>query len=123
MAPSESDESDRDLGPYLKRSEGPRHPPGAFAYKVRGKNRRIEERWDKLCAMAPNNARRCFDHLARNPNGRPIDTDRVVALKGRLVGILQYEVASGARVWYVIDDSRMVVTVLDVHTGHPKQTE
>jgi hypothetical protein len=121
MAPDEPQKSAGDLGPYLKRPEGPRDPPGVFAYKVRGKNRSIEERWDKLCAMTPNNARRCFDHLARNPKGRPIDTDRVVALRGRLAGILQYEVASGTRVWYVVDDSRMAV--LEVHTGHPKQTE
>lgn len=79
--------------------------------------------WDALCATHANNARRCFDHLATDPRGRPTDTDRVTALQGRYEGLYQYEVGGAARIWYSVDDAAMVVKIHLVSSGHPKETE
>jgi len=35
----------------------------------------------------------------------------------------QYEVTGAARVWYRVDQENRVVEVVDVHLGHPKETE
>jgi len=35
----------------------------------------------------------------------------------------QYEVTSGGRLWYCIDDQRRVVWLTDAMPGHPKATE
>src|SRR5947209_1835551 len=65
--PTEPEQTNSRVGPYLERPEGPRDSMEKFPYQVRGKNRTIESNWDKLCASAPGNARNCFDHLARTP--------------------------------------------------------
>lgn len=121
------DESEREslLGasPYLRRPSGPRDTTSKFAFDVRSKNRSTEKDWDALCAAYRNNARRCFDHLAMTPRDRPIDEGRVTELKGRLAGVLQYEVGGAARVWYRVYDESRVVVVESVGIGHPKETE
>jgi hypothetical protein len=35
----------------------------------------------------------------------------------------QYEVMSGGRLWYCIDDGRRVIWLTDAMAGHPKATE
>jgi len=93
---------------------------------VRGKNRSVETQWGALCSSHTNNARRCFDHLARTPTDSPIDVGRVTELKGKDFedrGIWQYEVGSGARVWFKVDEERRIVTVVKAFTSHPKETE
>jgi len=112
-----------EAGPYLKRPEGPRDSPERFPFAVRGKNRSVERAWDALCAVSHNNARRCFDHLARTPRAHPIDAGRVGELQGPLAGVLQYEVTGAARVWYRVIDEDHVVVVQSVSIGHPKATE
>ncbi len=112
-----------DIGPYLKRPQGPRDWQGTFPYAVRGKNRGVEKDWDALCATSANNARRCFDFLATTPASRPIDTGRGNSLKGRLAGLQQYEVTGASRVWYRIHQEDAAVEVIRVSIGHPRETE
>lgn len=109
--------------PYLERPPGPRGTADPFPYDVRCKNRSAERDWDALCTGYRNNARRCFDHLATAPRDRPIDGSRLTELRGRLAGILQYEVGGAARVWYRVYDEQHIVVVEAVSIGHPKETE
>lgn len=114
------------IGPYLKRPRGARNPPGKFVYKVHAQNRSVEAQWEALCSSHKNNARRCYDHMARRPTERPIDAGRSGLLRGEHFekrGLWQYEVGAGARVWYSVDEVRHVVTVHAVHISHPKETE
>jgi hypothetical protein len=58
--------------------------------------------------------------------------DRHHRLKGRLgtgawKGVeyerWQYEVTSGGRLWYLVDDERRTAWVVYAGTGHPKETD
>ncbi len=124
--------SDRDAAkehagrkPYIDRPPGPRPPdaPRPFPYRVRANNRSVERDWDSMARTHATNLRKCFDHLATNPTGRPIDTGRVTALGGRLAGLYEYEVAGAARVVYKVDEAEKIVIVVLATLGHPKMTE
>jgi len=126
MANDEPNANAGRLPPYIKRPPGPR-PPGKFSYPVHAKNRSVETQWQALCSSYAQNARRCYDHMARTPSDRPRNLDRGMMLRGsrRLGGrrLFQYEVGGGARVWYTVDEERHIIIVQEVHIGHPKATE
>jgi hypothetical protein len=44
-------------------------------------------------------------------------------VQGKSLVQWQYEVTSGARIWYCPDPDEMIVWVVDVHPGHPKATD
>ncbi|TAK20692.1 MAG: hypothetical protein EPO26_16840 [Chloroflexota bacterium] len=95
-----------------------------FPYQVRCKNRRVAGDWENLAASYDNAARACFDWLATNAD--TVESDRCYPLKGREFerrGIWQYKISDGGRIWFTrIPDSPAVV-IIEVHTGHPKETE
>jgi hypothetical protein len=112
--------------PYVRRPAGPREPAGRFEYRVRAVNRSVADRWDQLAAQYASNARRCFDHLARTPLRPTLDADRcgpLLAKQFRDRGLWQHEVTGAARVWYRVDQESLLVEVVEVHRGHPKETE
>lgn len=43
--------------------------------------------------------------------------------KGATLERWQYEVTSGGRVWYLIDDDHRTIWITYAGTGHPKATE
>ena len=113
--------------PYVKRPPGPRVPTDlTFTYGVRAKNRSVEAGWDRLVVSHEGGIRTCFDHVATNPKGRPIDPERCHKLRPtKKLGyrdLWQYEVGGGARVWYSVDDDRHIVIIEEVHAGHPNRT-
>jgi hypothetical protein len=85
--------------------------------------------WDKVCAAAPANARAAWERITTDPRQRD---DRQHPLRGGLgartvngeeMEQWQYEVTSGGRLWYCIDDKRRTVWLTDAMPGHPKATE
>ncbi|WP_406401541.1 hypothetical protein OH805_20945 [Streptomyces sp. NBC_00879] len=87
--------------------------------------------WGELGGEAPGNTRRCFEALRCNPVSQA-DPDRQHRLRGRLAtGNLggreypqwEYEVTSGGRVRYLVDEPRRIVHLVYASTRHPKDTE
>jgi hypothetical protein len=53
-------------------------------------------------------------------------SDRCYPLRGPGIerrGIWQYKVTDGGRVWFARVPDESVVIILEVHAGHPKETE
>jgi len=85
--------------------------------------------WEKVCSTAPANARVACERITADPRHRD---DRQHPLRGSLgsrtvngeaLEQWQYEVTSGGRLWYCIDDQRRTVWLTDAMPGHPKVTE
>ena len=85
--------------------------------------------WDQVCSAAPANTRVAWERITTDPRQRD---DRQHPLKGSLgtrvvngeaLEQWQYEVTSGGRLWYCIDDAHRTVWLTDAMTGHPKTTE
>ena len=87
------------------------------------------EGWEQICSAASANARVAWERLTEDPRTR---TERQHPLRGDLgsrdvsgqtMEQWQYEVTSGGRLWYCIDDDRRTVWLMDAMVGHPKATE
>ncbi|MGD9792182.1 MAG: hypothetical protein AB7V43_01770 [Acidimicrobiia bacterium] len=112
-----------------KRKERVAPPPADRGWDLRYANNDAVKGWEQICAAAPSNARTAWEKLTADPRER---SSRQHPLKGSLGqrsvnGIdmeqWQYEVTSGGRLWYCIDDAAMTVWLTDAHVGHPKATE
>lgn len=103
------------------------HPapgPGRAARSPSGSAARVADAWDQFAASHVRAARACFDWLATKADTE--ETDRCYALKGREFerrGVWQYKVTGGGRVWYARAADAEAVVILEVHAGHPKDTE
>jgi hypothetical protein len=80
-------------------------------------------------SAAPGNARIAWEKITADPRER---TARQHPLKGSLgtrvvSGVAmeqwQYEVTSGGRLWYCIDDQKRTVWLTEAMPGHPRSTE
>ncbi|WP_262379441.1 hypothetical protein [Nonomuraea sp. PA05] len=87
--------------------------------------------WEELCRHALANTRRCFETLRLAPRSRA-SPDRQHRLRGALATYRhngkdleqwEFEVTSGGRVRYAIDDSNRMVWVVYASPRHPKDTE
>ncbi|MFI9510539.1 hypothetical protein [Nocardia sp. NPDC052566] len=87
--------------------------------------------WEILAKQAPANLRRAFEAIRSDPRSSS-NPDRQHRLKGSLGsgvwkgGTLerwQYEVTSGGRIWYLIDDDKRTAWVTFAGAGHPKATD
>ncbi|AZM48583.1 hypothetical protein DMB38_24845 [Streptomyces sp. WAC 06738] len=87
--------------------------------------------WGELCAAAPANTRRCYEALRSAPVSLR-HPDRQHRLRGRLAeGVLggtaypqwEYEVTSGGRVRYLVDEARRTVHFVYASPRHPKDTD
>lgn len=112
-----------------KRRERVAPPPTRDGWDFRYGTGEAAKGWEKMCAAAPGNARVAWERITTDPRQR---TDRQHPLKGSLgsrsvngdlMEQWQYEVTSGGRVWYCIDDSKMTVWLTEAMPGHPKVTE
>jgi hypothetical protein len=88
------------------------------SWLVVAKNRRVNRDWEVLLLRAPENPRRCYEHLCSAPMVRV--PGRVFPLKGKKYrGAWEYEVTKGDRVFYVPDEEKHKVVVY--YAGvHPK---
>jgi hypothetical protein len=112
-----------------KRRERIAPPPAKGGWDFRFGTSEAATGWEKVCAAAPANARVAWERITAEPRDR---NDRQHPLKGGLgtrtvngeaMEQWQYEVTSGGRLWYVIDDKNRTVWLTDALPGRPKATE
>ncbi|MER6825148.1 hypothetical protein ABT352_04095 [Streptosporangium sp. NPDC000563] len=84
-----------------------------------------------MCRHALGNTRRCFEALRADPRSRA-DHERQHRLRGDLathrhngrdLEQWEFEVTSGGRVRYVIDDATHTVWIVYASPRHPKDTD
>jgi hypothetical protein len=106
-------------------------PPGPEQYELRYDSADAVKGWRDLCSQAKSNTERAWLALRNQPTPNP-PTARQHPLKGDLAtvkhkGVIrslwQYEVTSGGRIWYVVDEDRKIVWLTKVSVGHPRQTD
>jgi hypothetical protein len=87
--------------------------------------------WEELCRLALANTVRCLEALRSEPRSRA-HHDRQHRLRGDLASHRhngqdleqwEYEVSSGGRVRYVIDDKNCEVWLVYASPRHPKDTD
>ncbi len=87
--------------------------------------------WEELCRTAASNAWEAWVVLSEHPTSSE-NPNRQHLLKGPLRyhthdGVLfdqwQYEVTSSGRIWYIADQERNTVWIINAGTGHPKLTD
>lgn len=114
-----------------KRGDRAAPPPIGGEYDIRFANAEAADGWENLSRQAASNLRRAFDRIRAAP--RALDNpDRQHRLKGSLgtstfkghtLERWQFEVTSGGRIWYLVDDDSGIVWVTYAGTGHPKATD
>jgi hypothetical protein len=114
-----------------KRGERAAPPAVGSEFEVRFGNSDAAKGWDHLAQQAPGNLRRAFETLRAEPRSKA-SPDRQHRLAGNLglgqhkgmsLERWQYEVTSGGRIWYLIDDEAQTLWIVHAGTGHPKQTD
>ncbi|WP_035864109.1 hypothetical protein [Kitasatospora cheerisanensis] len=114
-----------------KRGDDVPPPPIDGEWRLRFATSEAAKGWGDLCAEAPANTRRCFEALRSDPLSLR-DPDRQHRLRGRLAtrtvggGELpqwEYEVTSGGRVRYVVDEPARTVLLVYAAPRHPKDTD
>ena len=112
-----------------RRRERVAPPPLADGWDCRFASNDAAKGWEQVSSAAPSNARAAWERITQEP--RRWDT-RQKPLQGRLAsrsvnGIemeqWQYEVTSGGRIWYCIDDAKRTLWVTHAGPGHPKATD
>jgi hypothetical protein len=106
-------------------------PPLDGQFDVRFGTSEAAVGWEQLCRHAPANTRRCLEILRSDPRSRA-DHDRQHRLRGDLathrhngrdLEQWEYEVTSGGRVRYLIDDQPSTVWIVYASPRHPKDTD
>jgi hypothetical protein len=106
-------------------------PPPPDGYALRYANTDAMKGWEELCQQAPANTRKAYEVIESDPCPTP-PTTRHHQLKGALSTDVhggqtlpqwQYEVTSGARIWYLVDHAARTCWMKHAGTRHPKQTE
>ena len=114
-----------------KRGDRVTVPPGDDEWDVRFGTTEAATGWDELCRLAVANTRRCLENLRRDPrSGAGYDRQHrlrgdlsVHRHNGRDLEQWEYEVTSGGRVRYVVDEERRAVWLIYASPRHPKDTD
>lgn len=114
-----------------KRGDRVTVPPPDGQWDVRFGTSDAVRGWEELCRLALANTQRCFEMLRSEPRSRA-NHERQHRLRGELathrhngrdLEQWEYEVTSGGRVRYVIDDEKHTVWLVYASPRHPKDTE
>ncbi len=106
-------------------------PPPEGQWDVRFATSDAATGWDQLCRHALANARRCLEILQTAPRSA-VNPDRQHRLRGDLsshwhngkdLEQWEFEVTSGGRVRYLIDDDARTVWLVYASPRHPKDTD
>jgi len=106
-------------------------PPPDGQWDVRFATGDAADGWEELCRHALANTRRCLEVLQAQPRSTA-SPDRQHRLRGDLatrrhngkdLEQWEYEVTSGGRVRYLIDDHTATVWLVYASPRHPKDTE
>ena len=114
-----------------KHKRSVQRPTKRSEYTLQHADRSCEVGWADLCASQRNVCADLFDRLADDPT-QVDNPDKQHRLKGlyateTVLGVeyeqWQYELAKGARVWYVVDEKSKTVFLTKVATAHPNETK
>jgi hypothetical protein len=114
-----------------RRGERAAPPPSEEEYDLRFASNQAADGWEELSRHAGGILRRVFDVIRADPRSRssPERHHRLkgslgtAVWKGEILERWQYEVTSGGRIWYLIDDTRRTAWITYAGTGHPKATD
>jgi mRNA-degrading endonuclease RelE of RelBE toxin-antitoxin system len=80
-------------------------------FQVKLKNNTVKRKWHSLCVELPEPMERLTKYLEENPQDRSRSNGKLKKLKGKLEGILQYDLTNRHRVHYRVDVSERIVYV------------
>ena len=80
-------------------------------YSIMVKNGQMEKKWYTLVENYPEAMKRCKTFLQNSPMDRLQSGGKLKKLKGKLSGILQYDITDSLRVRYMVDNRKHVVQV------------
>ncbi|MCG5212403.1 hypothetical protein [Streptosporangium sp. KLBMP 9127] len=114
-----------------KRGDSATPPPLEEEWEIRFDSTEVARGWTELYRQAPANLRVCYDILRLNPAPAG-ETSRHHLLRREHArrstsyydfDQWQYEVTSGGRVWYVVEEKTRTVWITYASPAHPKETE
>jgi hypothetical protein len=92
--------------------------PVKHSWLVVAKNSSVNRSWEDMLSRYPENSKKCYEHLCLHPTQR--QRGRIFPMRGKKYkGAWEYELTSGARVFYVPDLSIKKVVVYFAGE-HPK---
>jgi len=80
-------------------------------YQIKLKNTALLDRWRSLEESIPSQMQRCKIFLEENHHNRLRSGGKLKKLKGRLQGILQYDLTDNHRVHYRVDTVAKIVYI------------
>ena len=80
-------------------------------YQIKLRTNSADKGWYSLCEDIPEAMERCRDFLEETPEDRLRSGGKLKKLKGKLSGILQYDITDRARVQYWVDRAERIVYV------------
>jgi len=110
----------------MKRGE---EVPRPNPWTLRTTNLRAGKGWEELLREAPSALDEAWVQITGDPRrhtGRQHRLRGILAMhryRGIDLEVWQYEVTSGTRLWYLIDDASRTLWLYRAGTGHPKSTE
>ena len=87
-------------------------------YRIRFKSRAVEKAWYSLEESLPEAMAECIDFLENSPSNRLTSHGKLKKLKGKLRGILQYDVTYSDRVRYQVDNESNTVDIEYIGDPH-----
>lgn len=115
----------------MTKAQHPRVPRPARKgeWQPRFANGDAADGWKELCRTAPNQTQAAYDAVCANPSGHSSRQGQLKyelatrTLKDRTYPQWQYEVTAGGRVWYLIDEPRKTLWLVEAGVAHPKATD
>lgn len=112
-----------------KRGDRVAPPPGQGGWDIAFITNEAVDGWRDLSSQMPGATRTAWEQLTTDPRRHDNRQHRMAGSlgSGRYRGVLleqwEYEVASAARIRYLIDDSARTVRLVDARVSHFKDTE
>ena len=80
-------------------------------FQIRLRSNSTIKSWNSLSEDIPDAVKRCREFLENSPEDRLRSGGKLKKLKGKLKGILQYDITDSARVQYRVDRKQAIVYV------------
>ena len=103
--------------------------PRPNPWTVKAADLRAGKGWDQLKSQFPEATDAAWVAMISDPRRT---NDRQHQLKGELAEVSiagvkhdqwQFEITSGGRIWYAVNDEERILWVTEATTGHPKKTD
>lgn len=114
-----------------KRGARATRPPQPGQWTIRYADNETGKGWDDLSSQMASSIATLFDKLTadptqadnRNRQGPLRGTLGHAQIQGQSLPQWQYELASGGRIWYAIDQTKKTVWITKATTRHPNETK